>query len=230
MAPGVLTTDNSSAPQPPGETITFHAGKGKGKGVRHFVPGGKPTLTSIPTVDFNLATSPHLSERQSVAAAVGGAFTETGFMYAVSHGIPPSQLSNAPQQAVRDFFALPAADKMAIHINNSPAIRGYEAGAVRDAPRPPHARRHGRRPSNAPTTLGKPLNQWPDAVSAFARAVLRMVALALNQDEAYFYHMRRFPMAAGLRALRYPPAAPKRAESIQLLIYCKDRDKARKKR
>ncbi|KAK7521863.1 hypothetical protein IWZ03DRAFT_412045 [Phyllosticta citriasiana] len=211
MAPGILTTDNSSAPQPPGETITFHAGKGKGTGVRHFVPGGKPTLTSIPTVDFNLATSPHLSERQSVAAAVGGAFTETGFMYAVSHGIPPSQLSNAPQQAVRDFFALPAADKMAIHINNSPAIRGYEAGAAfkcADDPWEPEQRAPRQtstppsRTTYPPNAVGKPPNQWPDAVSAFARAVLRMVALALNQDEAYFYHMRRFPMAAGLRALR----------------------------
>ncbi|KAK8168289.1 2OG-Fe(II) oxygenase family oxidoreductase [Phyllosticta citrichinensis] len=48
-------------------------------------------------------------------------------MYAVNHGIPSAQLSDAPLQAVRDFFALPAADKLAIHINKSAAIRGYEA-------------------------------------------------------------------------------------------------------
>ncbi|KAK8197484.1 Clavaminate synthase-like protein [Phyllosticta capitalensis] len=241
MAPGVLATDVSPAPEPIGETVTFHAGKGKG--VRHFIPGSKPTFTSIPTVDFSLATSSNLTDRQSVANAVGRAFTETGFMYAVNHGIPPELLSEAPARVVRDFFALPSEKKMDIHINKSPAIRGYEAlyetrlnqktmGDMKEAfncaDDPWEPEQHA--PADLDTTYshyppnpeGKILNQWPDdvlpafrqtlttyrdAVSAFAKTILRMVALSLGEEETYFESMCKFPMA-GLRALRYPPAAP----------------------
>lgn len=61
-------------------------------------------------------------------------------------------------------------------------------------------------------------NQWPegvpdlrrvmyeynDAILAFAKNLMRMIALALDLEEDYFDNMSDFPMA-GLRALHYPP-------------------------
>ncbi|KAK8175563.1 hypothetical protein IWX90DRAFT_483605 [Phyllosticta citrichinensis] len=106
-------------------------------------------------------------------------------MYAVNHGIPSAQLSDAPLQAEPEQRAPADLDTTFSHYPPNPS--------------------------------GKPLNQWPDtalpafrqtlrayreAVAAFAKTVLRMVALALEQDEQYFEHMCRFPMP-GLRALRF---------------------------
>jgi isopenicillin N synthase-like dioxygenase len=45
--------------------------------------------------------------------------------------------------------------------------------------------------------------QYNDAMLAFSKKLMRMIALALDLEEAYFDHMADFPMS-GLRALHYP--------------------------
>ncbi|KAI0009233.1 Clavaminate synthase-like protein [Xylariaceae sp. FL0662B] len=226
MAPGTLVVDET-------REVVFHAGKGKQ--TRPILSGAdlKPTFERIPTVDFKLAFSPSLADRQSVAREVTKAFTEVGFLYAVNHGID-SELQARTADAIRQFFDRPLAEKMAIHINKSPSIRGYEAlletrlddrtrGDMKEAfnmaddPHEPEQR--------APATLHPsayprgPLNQWPQnpsdlrrviyayraAAQGFAAVLLRLVALGLDLPEDHFDAMLSFPMA-GLRALRYPPA------------------------
>ncbi|KAI0482708.1 2OG-Fe(II) oxygenase [Xylariaceae sp. FL0804] len=228
MAPGALVTEE------PREVI-FHAGKGKQS--RAILSGAdlKPTFDHIPTVDFRLAYSDSLEERRTVAREVRKAFTEVGFLYALNHGID-SDLQGRTTQTIRDFFSLPHEEKMKIHINKSPVIKGYEAlletrlddrteGDLKEAfnmaddPYEPE--------QNAPPTLDRstyppaPLNQWPaepaafrrtiyeyrSAAQAFSAVLLRLIALGLDLPEGHFDEMLSFPMA-GLRALHYPPQPP----------------------
>ncbi|KAH7325557.1 Clavaminate synthase-like protein [Stachybotrys elegans] len=215
--------------------VVFHAGKGKQ--TRPVLSGAdlKPTFEHIPTVDFRNATSDVFEERLAVAREVGKAFTEVGFLYALNHGID-ADLQDRVTTVIKDFFALPHDEKMKIHINKSPAIKGYEplletriddktrgdlkeAFNMADDPYEPEQK--------APADLDLstypvgPLNQWPTepaafrstiyeyraAAQGFAAVLLRLIALAVDLPENYFDHMAVFPMA-GLRALHYPPQAP----------------------
>ncbi|KAH9884093.1 2OG-Fe(II) oxygenase [Xylariomycetidae sp. FL2044] len=231
MAPGALIADEGGPKE-----VVFHAGKGKQS--RAVLSGAdlKPTFDRIPTVDFARATaSSPLADRQAVAREVIRAFTEVGFLYAVNHGIDAA-LQARTTEMVRRFFARPHDEKMRIHINRSPTIRGYEAlletrlddrteGDLKEAfnmaddPSEPEQR--------APAGLDRsryppgPLNQWPEqpegfretvyeyraAAQAFSAVLLRLIALGLDQPEDHFDHMLSFPMA-GLRALHYPPQPP----------------------
>ncbi|KAI1343129.1 2OG-Fe(II) oxygenase [Xylariaceae sp. FL0016] len=225
MAPGALIAEDA-------REVVFHAGKGKQS--RAILRGAdlKPTFDQIPTVDFANAFSDSVEERRAVALGVKKAFTEVGFMYAINHGIDDG-LQERITNTIQAFFAQPKEEKMKIHINKSPAIKGYEAlletrlddrtqGDMKEAfnmaddPYEPE--------QNAPPTLDLstyppgPLNQWPEkpagfrkmiceyraAVQAFSGVLLRLIALSLDLPEDYFGDMLAFPMA-GLRALHYPP-------------------------
>ncbi|KAK4957394.1 hypothetical protein LTR10_005356 [Elasticomyces elasticus] len=120
MAPGALL------PEPETEYVTFHAAKGKLS--RPVLKGDAKTSTfeSIPKVDFTNMWSESLADRKAVAMKVGKAFREVGFMYAVNHGIP-ADVQERTAKVAKEFFALPMEEKMKIHINKSPAIKGYEA-------------------------------------------------------------------------------------------------------
>ncbi|KAK9425470.1 putative Fe2OG dioxygenase domain-containing protein [Seiridium unicorne] len=225
MAPGALLPDTP-------EEVVFHAGKGKQS--RPVLHGAdmKPTFNSIPAVDFSLASSAKLSDRLAIAREVRKAFAEVGFMYAINSGISP-ELQARTTEIIKEFFSLPHDEKMKIHINKSPVIKGYEAlletrlddrtkGDLKEAwnmaddPYEPE--------QSAPADLDlstyppPPLNQWPEkpegfrktiyeyyaAVQKFSLTLLRLIALSLDLEENYFDYMTSFPMA-GLRALHYPP-------------------------
>lgn len=225
MAPGALVENEPTE-------VVFHAGKGTQR--RFVLSGGdlKPTFDRIPTVDFRNATSSNLEERRAVAREVHDAFTKVGFLYAINHGISPD-LQERTTNIIKDFFGQPQEEKMKIHINKSPTIKGYEAlletrldkrtpgdlkeaFSIADDPYDPE--------QNAPANLDlstyppPPLNQWPEnpaafrstiyeyraAAQNFASTLLRIISLALDLPEDYFDHMTSFPMA-GIRALHYPP-------------------------
>ncbi|CAJ2504866.1 Uu.00g122600.m01.CDS01 [Anthostomella pinea] len=99
MAPGALMADEP-------QEVVFHAGKGKQ--TRAVLSGAdlKPTFDRIPTVDFKLAFSDSLADRQAVAREVKRAFTEVGFMYATNHGIS-SDLQDRTTDAIKQFFDQP---------------------------------------------------------------------------------------------------------------------------
>ncbi len=104
--------------------VTFHGANGEGK--RAILSGGdlKETFESIPQIDFtNMYSS--LEERQELAREVRQAFTKSGFLYARNHGIP-EDLQAELLTVIKAFFELPAEEKMRIHINKSPEIKGYE--------------------------------------------------------------------------------------------------------
>lgn len=225
MAPGAILPDSPTE-------VVFHAGKGKQS--RAILRGEdmRPTFDAIPTVDFSLASSANLTDRLTVARDVRKAFEDVGFLYAVNCGID-ADLQKRTTDMIQEFFSLPHDEKMKIHINKSPTIKGYEAlletrlddrtqGDLKEAwnmaddPYEPE--------QNAPADLDlstyppPPLNQWPArpdgfrntiyeyraAVESFSSTLLRLIALSLDLEETYFDYMTTFPMA-GLRALHYPP-------------------------
>ena len=120
MAPGALIEE------PEQEYVTFHAYKGKLS--RPVLKGDAriKTFESVPHVDMTNMWSPSLEDRKRVAAEVGRAFRQVGFLYAINHGIS-KDIQDQTFQVIKGFFDLPLEEKMKVHINNSPAIKGYEA-------------------------------------------------------------------------------------------------------
>ena len=71
---------------------------------------------TIPVVD--LAGSKAASE-------IHKACREIGFFYISNHRVPQA-LIDAQFEAARRFYALPAEQKLALHMKNSPSTAGYE--------------------------------------------------------------------------------------------------------
>ncbi|KAK5112419.1 hypothetical protein LTR85_011528 [Meristemomyces frigidus] len=119
MAPGALLPD----PEP--EYVTFHAAKGKLS--RPVLKGDakRQTFEEIPQVDFTKMWSDSIQDRKAVALEVDKAFREVGFLYAANHGIS-EELQARTFKVAKEFFELPTEEKMKIHLNKSPAIKGYE--------------------------------------------------------------------------------------------------------
>lgn len=107
MAPSALLPD----PEP--EYVIVHAGKGTIK--RQILTGDqkKPTFETIPQVDFSKMDSPSLEERKAVAKEVGNAFRDSGFLYAVNHGVSEG-LQVELYRVIKEFFALPLEEKMRV--------------------------------------------------------------------------------------------------------------------
>ena len=162
-----------------------------------------------------------------MAAQLREAGLASGFFYATHHGVDPALIARQFALAAQ-FFDLPLADKTAISLKNSPAMRGYEAlgeqtldAAARPdlkesfycgvpcPPEHPYVQR-------GYTAYGA--NQWPAALPgmaaqceayiaalrALAQRLMQLMALSLDLPESYFDHTHDNPMIT-LRLLRYPP-------------------------
>ncbi len=87
----------------------------------------KEPPVSIPDIDLApFATGAPLPNPEAVATAaeVDHALRETGFLLVRGHGVDPSTKERF-FEAMRDFFALPLAEKEALAIGNSNCHRGY---------------------------------------------------------------------------------------------------------
>jgi isopenicillin N synthase-like dioxygenase len=183
-------------------------------------------MSSIPVIDVSGLTSRDLSHRRAVAAELGRACRETGFFYAVKHGLPESA-RDAIFAAARTFFALPASVKEDLSIKRSPHNRGYIAieGERLDvnAPLPDQKEAFNvgleLAPDDPEILEGKPfrgINLWPsipgwretvltyyDACWALGRRIHHGFALDLGIDEDFFEEKLDHPLAT-LRLLHYP--------------------------
>jgi isopenicillin N synthase-like dioxygenase len=77
---------------------------------------------ALPVVDMSAAL--RTGDYSATAHEIGQAARDTGFFYLKGHGIAPDLMESVFAQAAR-FFALPAAEKEAISIRQSPHNRGY---------------------------------------------------------------------------------------------------------
>jgi isopenicillin N synthase-like dioxygenase len=180
-------------------------------------------FSELPIVDVSgLRGGP--DAQAEVAAALGRAAREVGFLYVSGHGIAPA-LFDGLVQAAQGFFARPLADKMAVYIGQSTNHRGYVpegeeiyAGGTKD--RKEAFDLGFELPANDPDYLaGNPLlgpNQWPalpgfreavsayyDAVFALGRAMFRGFALAIGEGASFFDAFITRPPSQ-LRLVHYP--------------------------
>jgi isopenicillin N synthase-like dioxygenase len=85
------------------------------------------TSPAIPTIDISpFATGRVLPspEAEATAAAIDVTLRQVGFLKVVGHGVTPDVKAHF-FAAIREFFALPMADKQRLAIGNSRAHRGY---------------------------------------------------------------------------------------------------------
>jgi isopenicillin N synthase-like dioxygenase len=188
------------------------------------------SLDEIPVIDVSAFLHGDAAARAAVAQKIGDACRNIGFFYVINHGVPEALVANVYAQSKR-FFALPAAQKAEIAIENSACHRGYFqlGGENLDPARQKAAGdlkegvKIGRDlpATHKLVTAGTPLhgpNQWPAnppgwrevmedyyaAMEFLGRELLHAFALALGIPEAYFDGWLDAPMTT-LGPLHYPP-------------------------
>ncbi len=178
-------------------------------------------FSEIPVIDIGPLVRGERQREAQVVEAIARACQEVGFMYVRNHGVPAAVLSRLVEQA-KAFFALPAAEKNTVAVENSPQFRGYlpleytgdegEKGKnlqegfmiMHERPRDVFAM-HG--PNQWPHAL-PPLKSamWAyfDAMEKLAHPVMHGLALALGLSPDFFDSVHRNPMSV-LKLNHYPP-------------------------
>jgi isopenicillin N synthase-like dioxygenase len=185
---------------------------------------GTTPFTSIPIVDITGLRSPDRAERERVAADIGKAAREIGFLYISGTGIDEA-LFDRMLAATKTFFALPVEEKMRSYIGLSTCHRGYvpvgEEGVETGMPDLKEAFDTALDlPADDPDHVaGNPMlgpNVWPEvdgfaeAVTAYYQAVLDLgnqllwaFAVALGEDpDTFTQHATKTP--SQLRLVHYP--------------------------
>jgi len=172
-------------------------------------------MEEVPVIDLAPARTGGLAERRRVAAEIDAACREIGFFAITGHGVPDGLVDDLRRRA-HEFFARPVADKLAARHPVPGTNRGYHPvglealSAANDAAAPPDLKEffHIGPVDTADdayytSELGQrhfTPNIWPAAPAGFERAVtayyramsdqilvlMRLAALALNVDEAFF--------------------------------------------
>jgi isopenicillin N synthase-like dioxygenase len=181
---------------------------------------------SIPLLDLSRFYAGE-TPRAAFLAELRAAARDVGFFYLTGHGVKPDLLHDLIDFS-RRFFALPAADKLAIEMVNSPHFRGYNRVAwerTRGAPdwreqidigaerpelpsapdMPPWARLQG--PNQWPTALPElrpVVLRWQSAAIEVLSRLLRAFALALGQSENALEPLYRDEPHHLVKLIRYP--------------------------
>lgn len=182
---------------------------------------------AIPVIDLSQALARGAPGSGRAAARLREAAMGSGFFYVVNHGVE-AVLVERQFELARALFDLPQADKDAISLDRSPAMRGYErigaqtldADARPDLKEsfycgPEHPRDH---PYVRKGYSSYGANQWPAQLPDMAAAcqayiarmqglavrLMELMALSLALPEGFFDEAQGHPMMT-LRLLRYPP-------------------------
>ncbi|OBF35893.1 2OG-Fe(II) oxygenase [Mycobacterium sp. ACS1612] len=185
---------------------------------------GATSFTSVPVVDISGLRSQDRAEREQVAAELGKAAAEVGFLYISGAGVDDAVFQRM-LTATKQFFALPLEQKMRYYIGLSRCHRGYvprgEEGLGTGVPEMKEAYDTALDlPADDPDYLaGNPMlgpNTWPDlpgfadAVTAYYQAVLDVghrllsaFAVGLGEDpDTFSKHATKTP--SQLRLIHYP--------------------------
>ncbi|MBV8971230.1 MAG: isopenicillin N synthase family oxygenase [Sphingomonadaceae bacterium] len=199
-------------------------------------------IERLPVVDIAAWRGGDPAARRAVAAKVFAACRDVGFLYIAGHGIPAATIDSA-FAAARAFFALPEAEKLAVHYELGGRRRGYlpllaessdpaAKGDLKeafdlgyDAPgRPPW-----------PGIEGDAIrNLWPDRPAGFRQAVagyfaagralavevFAMLAHGLGLGDDWFAGKVDKPVAT-MRLLHYPSQpVPSSTEVLGIGAHC----------
>lgn len=191
------------------------------------------TETTIPTVDLSPALEGSASGVAHVAGQLDAVYRDVGFGFVTGHGIEPSLIEGLFAASKR-FHALPAADKLAIEVNE--AHRGFikmasstiVTSSVEVVRKPNQSESfmvmHDVGPDHPDVRAGVPLagpNQWPAAapeirepIEAYVSALrtlgqrlAQVIAVALGAPIDTFDAAFAEPVTF-LRLLWYPPQRP----------------------
>ncbi|MFE1309033.1 isopenicillin N synthase family dioxygenase [Streptomyces sp. NPDC058755] len=142
-----------------------------------------PSYDQLPIIDLSAADRGPQA-RALLHAQLHSAAHDVGFFQLVGHGVTRAE-TDALLTAMRAFFALPEADRLALDNVNSPHFRGYtrtgdeRTGGARDwrdqldigAERPAHVPG----PGEPPYWWLQGPNQWPTALPALRTAALTWI-------------------------------------------------------
>jgi len=174
----------------------------------------------IPIVDISRPAA-------EAAAAIRAACRDTGFFYAVGHGVAPGLIAGQFAWA-RRLFELPLEEKMALHMERSQSFAGYEPVAAQtlEAGTPPDLKEAyycgPDLPDEHPYVRAKlrssGKNQWPASLPGFrdhtlryesavrdlGMRLMRLIARSLSLPDDWFVPLFDNPEAV-LRMIHYPP-------------------------
>ena len=176
---------------------------------RAIEPAREPQADEIPLIDVSCLSTRDRGAMRTAAAQIGAACERIGFFYIVGHGVRQATVDAVFDQA-RRFYSQPEAFKRRLLFDAND--RGYKGpGNIVVPGYLPDAKEvldlGVELPVDHPDVVaGKPFhgpNQWPELpgfrqalmsyyqdVSKLGQELLRLFALALEQDEEYFlpYH------------------------------------------
>ncbi|MGC0366618.1 isopenicillin N synthase-like dioxygenase [Rhodococcus sp. 27YEA15] len=181
--------------------------------------------TTLPVLDLSQAQNPDTAER--FRTQLREVTHDVGFFYLVGHGIP-DDLQTRLLDVAQQFFALPAAEKLAIENVLSPHFRGYtrlggeltegkqdwreqidisteQPAAVRTDGSPAWEILQG--PNQWPESLPElreVVTEWHDTLSAIARRLLSEWAVALGQEANIFDAAFAVDPSILIKVVRYP--------------------------
>jgi len=177
----------------------------------------------VPVLDIRRFDQQGLTERAAFVRELNTAYREFGFVGITRHEIPEPLITEA-YQAIKAFFDLPLASKVAYEIPGSGGARGYTRFGVEHAKDHPavdlkefwHVGRE--HVPGAAWTKDYPPNVWPteipgfreqtwalyQALEALGDRVLRAVALGLGLGEDFFADKTDHGNSI-LRPIHYPP-------------------------
>ena len=168
----------------------------------------------VPVINIETFREGTAREQENVAAAVGRACEQIGFLSIVGHGVS-SELMRATGGVSRAFFDLPLPEKLRIRVDAT------GTGYVPFATEALAASRGDKTPGDLKESLNAgrafDANQWPahpaglrtiwmayfDAVSELASTMMRIFAIALALPGDYFVEKTNAPQTF-MRAINYP--------------------------
>lgn len=184
----------------------------------------------LPVLDISPLMATDHPRRAAVVAAIAAACRDSGFFYAVGHGVAPTLLARLRAASER-FFGLPEASKLEISMDRGGrAWRGYfpvfgelTSGAPdrkeglyfgTDLPQGhPRVRAglplHGANlyPAQVPELRGA-VDEYMAAVTAAAHALIAGIGEGLGLDRGYFNSQYTREPTILFRIFNYPPADP----------------------
>src|ERR1041385_6696707 len=81
-------------------------------------------FSEIPVIDIAPLIDGDTRRETETVAAIARACQDVGFFYVRNHGVPTATRDRLVAQA-KLFFALPAAEKKSVSVEDSPQFRGY---------------------------------------------------------------------------------------------------------
>lgn len=178
-------------------------------------------FSEIPVVDIAPLVGGEKHRAAGTVEAIARACQDVGFMYVRNHNVPSAVLGRLVEQA-KQFFALSAAEKKSVAVEDSPQFRGYlpleytgnegekgknlQEGFMVMHEQPLDAfPMHG--PNQWPTALPSlypAMQNYFGAMETLATPLLHGFAMALGHKPDFFDNFHRDPMSV-LKLNHYPP-------------------------